>query len=167
MDLNASVHVLDKSSSLLNSKSHLPLPFFSKTIPKIVYSTFNLNFFFDICCWWVFLQAPNTRRRRPVNQNKQQMSEKKEFQLKVEETILGIVFEKNGKGKCDLELSNEELLYKTWTLAFKSMLSYYVVHVQYCKCLPKKERLLLLFCAEKAKLEECRVLKFLEYFLSA
>ena len=38
---------------------------------------------------------------------------KKEFQLKVEETILGIVFEKNGKGKCDLELSNEELLYKT------------------------------------------------------
>ena len=37
---------------------------------------------------------------------------------------MGIVFEKNGKGKCDLELSNEELLYKTWTLAFKSMLSY-------------------------------------------
>ena len=40
------------------------------------------------------------------------MSEKKEFQLKVEETILGIVFEKNGKIKCDLELNNEELLSK-------------------------------------------------------
>ena len=51
MDLNASVHSLDKRSSLLNSESHLALPFHWKTFPKTYISlliwTFFLTFVVD------------------------------------------------------------------------------------------------------------------------
>ena len=42
------------------------------------------GFFFDICCWRVFLQAPPTRLWRLVNQNKQQMLKRKSKKFKSE-----------------------------------------------------------------------------------
>ena len=41
---------------------------------------------------------------------------KKEVQIKNWITILGIVFQKDDKTKCDLELKNEELLLQTLIL---------------------------------------------------
>ena len=58
-----------------------------------------------------------TGAEEPFYHNKQ-MS-KKEVQIKNWITISSIVFQKNDKNKCDLELNNEEILLQRLTLPFK------------------------------------------------
>ena len=83
MDLNASCSSLNMNCLLVCPDYFLyynvPKEICPKRIIQILIWTIFLTFF----CWRVCLQLQTTRRRRPANQNKQQMSEKKELKLKV------------------------------------------------------------------------------------
>ena len=78
MDFYASCRLFKKKCLLACSDHFLYYNLPKKTFPKTYIQLFIWTPFFDICFDEFFF-----RRRRPANQNKQQMSEKKEFQLKV------------------------------------------------------------------------------------